>query len=249
MRRIHVHALVAQTGSAKSVNKDKLLHAATREMINITIIISLSLSVLVYFQVFARNYKGSVNPCRLEYSIIINININITIVIVIDIVIVIAIVVVITIIISVRIFPSISQELQGKCKPLMFGAQQQSITNYIPPVECIFYSLPCFWIRCFSCYGKVVRILQCDFVQASISLNKKKTINRCQSHNAARLGNLIPGDEYIGGLSLFAAGLCTYTLAEKVIFSFRFSSFPFFTKANTSKFYQEYGRRKITFSH
>ena len=176
MRRIHVHALVAQTGSAKSVNKDKLLHAATREMINITIIISLSLSVLVYFQVFARNYKGSANPCRLEYSIIININININIVIIIiiDIVIVIAIVVVITIIVSVRIFPSISQELQGKCKPPMFEAQQQSITNYIPPVECIFYSLPGFWIRSFSCYGKVVRILQCDFVQASISLNKKQ---------------------------------------------------------------------------
>ena len=143
-----------------------------QQMINITIIISLSLSVLVYFQVFARNYEGSANPCRLEHSIIINININI--VIIIDIVIVIAIVVVITIIISVRIFPSISQELQGKCKPLLFEAQQQSITNYIPPVECIFYSLPGFWIGCFSCYGKVVRILQCDFVQASISLNKKQ---------------------------------------------------------------------------
>ena len=143
-----------------------------QQMINITIIISLSLSVLVYFQVFARNYKGSANPCHLEHSIIINININI--VIVIDIVIVIAIVVIITIIISVRIFPSIFQELQGKCKPLLFGAQQQSITNYIPPVECIFYSLPGFWIRCFSCYGKVVRILQCDFVQASVSLNKKQ---------------------------------------------------------------------------
>ena len=80
----------------------------------------------------------------------------------------------IIIIISVSIFLSISQELQGKCKPLLFEAQQQSITNYIPPVECIFYSLPGFWIRCFSCYGKVVRILQCDFVQASISLNKRQ---------------------------------------------------------------------------
>ena len=139
-------------------------------MIIITIIISLSVSVSVYFQVFARNYEGSANPCRLEHSIIFNININI----VIDIVIVIAIVVVITIIISVRIFPSISQELQGKCKPPLFEAQQQSITNYIPPVECIFYSLPGFWIGCFSCYGKVVRILQRDFVQASISLNKKQ---------------------------------------------------------------------------
>ena len=57
----------------------------------------------------------------------------------------------IIIIISVSIFLSISQELQGKCKPLLFEAQQQSITNYIPPVECIFYSLPGFWIRCFSC--------------------------------------------------------------------------------------------------
>ena len=122
--------------------------------------------MLVYFQVFPRNYKGSVTPCRLEHSTIINININIVIVI--------DIVIVMTIIISVSIFPSISQELQGKCKPLLFEAQQQSITNYIPPVECIFYSLPGFWIGCFSCYGKVVRILQRDFVQASISLNKKQ---------------------------------------------------------------------------
>ena len=44
----------------------------------------------------------------------------------------------------------------------------------------------------------------------------------------------------IGGLRLFVASLFTYTWAEKVIFFFRFSSFPFFTKANTSKFYQEY---------
>ena len=82
-------------------------------MIIITIIISLSLSVLLYFQVFARNYKGSANLCHLEHSIIINININIVIVIII----------VVTIIISVSIFPSISQELQGKCNPLSFGAQ------------------------------------------------------------------------------------------------------------------------------
>ena len=138
------------------------------EMIIIIIITSLSLSVLVYFQVFPRNYKGSANPCRSEDSTIINIDINIVIVITI------VVVIVITNIISVSIFPSISQELQGKCKPLSFGTQQQSITNYIPPVECIFYSLPGFWIRCFSCYGKVVRILQRDFVQASISLNKQQ---------------------------------------------------------------------------
>ena len=131
-------------------------------LLSLSLLLSLSrsLSALVYFQVFPRNYKGSANPCRLEYSIIISININI--------------VIVITIIISVSIFPSIFQELQGKCKPLLFEAQQQSITNYIPPVECIFYSLPGFWIGCFSCYGKVVRILQCDFVQASISLIKKQ---------------------------------------------------------------------------
>ena len=114
-------------------------------MIIITIIISLSVSVLVHFQVIPRNYNNNI-----------------------------VIVIVITIIISVSIFPSISQELQGKCKSPLFEAQQQSITNYIPPVECIFYSLPGFWIGCFSCYGKVVRILQCDFVQASISLNKKQ---------------------------------------------------------------------------
>ena len=114
-------------------------------MIIITIIISLSVSVLVHFQVIPRNYNNNI-----------------------------VIVIVITIIISVSIFPSISQELQGKWKPPLFEAQQQSITNYIPPVECIFYSLPGFWIGCFSCYGKVVRILQCDFVQASISLNKKQ---------------------------------------------------------------------------
>ena len=114
-------------------------------MIIITTIISLSVSVLVHFQVIPRNYNNNI-----------------------------AIVIVITIIISVSIFPSISQELQGKCKSPLFEAQQQSITNYIPPVECIFYSLPGFWIGCFSCYGKVVRILQCDFVQASISLNKKQ---------------------------------------------------------------------------
>ena len=59
------------------------------------------------------------DSCRLEHSIIINININI----VINIVIVISIIVIITITISASIFPSISQELQGKCKPLSFGAQ------------------------------------------------------------------------------------------------------------------------------
>ena len=146
MRGIHVHALVAQRGLAKSVNKDNLIQAATSNDYHYIIIISLSVSVLVHFQVIPRNYNNNI-----------------------------VIVIVITIIISVSIFPSISQEiLQGKCKPPLFEAQQQSITNYIPPVERIFYSLPGFWIRSFSCYGKVVRILQCDFVQASISLNKKQ---------------------------------------------------------------------------
>ena len=145
MRGIHVHALVAQRGLAKSVNKDNLIQAATSNDYHYIIIISLSVSVLVHFQVIPRNYNNNI-----------------------------VIVIVITIIISVSIFPSISQELQGKCKPPLFEAQQQSITNYIPPVERIFYSLPGFWIGCFSCYGKVVRILQCDFVQASISLNKKQ---------------------------------------------------------------------------
>ena len=59
MRSIHVHALVAQRGLTKSVNKDKLLQAAARD-----------------------DYHYN------NYHIII--------------------------IISVSIFPSISQELQGK---------------------------------------------------------------------------------------------------------------------------------------
>ena len=74
MRRIHVHALVAQKGLAKSVNKGKLLQAATRD------------------------------DYHYNYHIII--------------------------IISVTIFPSISQELQGKCKPLSFGAQYQYQYQY-----------------------------------------------------------------------------------------------------------------------
>ena len=55
-----------------------------------------------------------------------------------------------------------------------------------------------------------MRILQCDFVQASISLNKKQYTDVSPT-NAPHLGNLNPGDEYIGGLSLFVAGLFTYT--------------------------------------
>ena len=167
MRRIHVHALVTQRGSTKSVNKDKLLQAATKDdyHYNYHIIIIISVSIIFssisqelqrkckslsfraqyhyqyqYQYQYRYHYHYSYR-CRYRYYYHHQCKY-----------------------IS-KDFPGITREEH---------MQQQSITNYVPPVECIFYSLPGFWIECFSCYGKVVRILQCDFVQASISLNKKQ---------------------------------------------------------------------------
>ena len=169
MRGIHVHALVTQRGLAKSVNKDNLIQAATSNdyHYNYHIIISISVSI---FPSLCQELRGKCKPLlfgaqyhfqyqyqyryrycyRYRYRCRYHNHYQCSYI--------------------SKHFPGI----QGKCKPPLFEAQQQSITNYIPPVECIFYSLPGFWIGCFSCYGKVVRILQRDFVQASISLNKKQ---------------------------------------------------------------------------
>lgn len=48
-------------------------------------------------------------------------------------------------------------------------------TSIVPPVKCKFYSLSGLGIGCFSCNWKIVRILEGDFVQASISLNRRNT--------------------------------------------------------------------------
>lgn len=114
MRSIHVHALVAQRGSAKSVNKDKLLQAATRDDYHYNII-SLSLWVLVYFQVFPWNYKESTNPCRSKHSIIININIIIVIVIAITTAIIVFIVIIIIISVYFQVFPRNYKESANPC--------------------------------------------------------------------------------------------------------------------------------------
>ena len=167
MRRIHVHALVTQRGSTKSVHKDKLLQAATKDDYHYNYHIIIIISVSIIFSSISQELQRKCKPlsfraqyhyqyqyqyqycyhyhysyrCRYRYYYHHQCKY-----------------------IS-KDFPGITREEH---------MQQQSITNYVPPVECIFYSLPGFWIGCFSCYGKVVRILQCDFVQASISLNKKQ---------------------------------------------------------------------------